>query len=86
MLIFIFILLAFGYPGTDGTFFENYFAFVFDQHPLLGLVFHHRLHPFKTRDRITIFICLLAFSFAVSVALLDDFYFKRVCFIIFITK
>jgi hypothetical protein len=69
---------AFGYPGTDGTFFENYFNFVRDQHPLIGLVCHHKLHPFRTGPRIAIFLCLLGFSFAVSVALLNDFYFKQV--------
>jgi hypothetical protein len=75
------LLVAYGYPGTDGTFFDNYVNFVFDQHPLIGLVCHHKLHPFQTKHRIAIFLCLLGFSFAISVALLNDFYFKEVSLI-----
>mmetsp|Transcript_24479 Transcript_24479/g.35995 ORF Transcript_24479/g.35995 Transcript_24479/m.35995 type:complete len:428 (-) Transcript_24479:225-1508(-) len=72
---------VFGYPGTDGSVSSNYFQFIRNRHPLLGLFAHHRLHPFKTKLRVIVFLCTLSFAFVLTVAMLNDLHYheKFIC-------
>ena len=65
---------VYGFPGTGGEPFSNYFAFVKNWHPLLAIFTSHSLNPYKPRDRVIVFLCVNAFSFALIVFLLDWFY------------
>jgi hypothetical protein len=51
---------------------------VLQQHPILSICLGHRLHPYTTKQRIIVLFCALSFAFCVSVALLDNFYYKEV--------
>eukprot|EP00466_Bigelowiella_natans_P000749 jgi/Bigna1/74435/fgenesh1_pg.29_\ len=42
----------YGYPGTDGTFMSNFWAFLSQEHTLLSLRYANPVHPFSRRERL----------------------------------
>jgi hypothetical protein len=60
---------AYHLPGND--FGQDWKQYVLNNHPILGICFHHRLHPLKTGQR----LMMLLGSFAFGVAITNAIYF-----------
>ncbi|KAL7482931.1 hypothetical protein ACHAW6_013074 [Cyclotella cf. meneghiniana] len=56
-------------PGND--FAQDWKQYVLNNHPVLGVCFHHRLHPLKTGQR----MIMLLGSFAFGIAITNAIYF-----------
>lgn len=76
LIIIIAVPTVYGYPGSTGTVSSNYIRFVAQQHPLISIALVNPKHPFTRKNRIIVFICVLAFAFFVEIALLDSFYYS----------
>ncbi|GMI13777.1 hypothetical protein TrVE_jg9636 [Triparma verrucosa] len=57
----------YGHPGTDGTWFSNWKCHIRTNHPLIGMFFVDKRHPYDRKERVMVFVCttFIAFSFAV---------------------
>ncbi|KAL3782214.1 hypothetical protein HJC23_001034 [Cyclotella cryptica] len=60
---------AYHLPGND--FAQDWKQYVLNNHPVLGVCFHHRLHPLKTGQR----LIMLVGSFAFGIAITNAIYF-----------
>ena len=58
---------AYHLPGND--FGQDWKQYVLNNHPLLGICFHHRLHPLKTAQRLLMLLGSFAFGIAVTNAI-----------------
>jgi|MDSY01.1.fsa_nt_gb hypothetical protein len=54
---------SYGYPGTDGTLFSNYIAYVMNRHPILSIFMCHPLHPFTRTERMVVLWCSIFWAF-----------------------
>jgi hypothetical protein len=74
--------LVYGYPHSDGSLLSNYIRFVAHQHPLLSIFFCNSKHPYSRQKRLIVLFCVLCFAFMVEIALLDNFYYENVIFLL----
>ena len=58
---------AYHLPGND--FGQDWKQYVLNNHPILGICFHHRLHPLKTGQRLLMLLGSFAFGIAVTNAI-----------------
>ena len=58
---------AYHLPGYDLK--RDYIQYMFNNHPLFGICFHHKLHPLKMRQRLIILCGSFAFGVAITNAI-----------------
>ena len=57
---------VYGYPNSDGSVISNYGLFVINNHPLLSIFLAHRSHPYSTKKRFVVFICIISFAIGLA--------------------
>ena len=55
---------------------QDYFQYMFNNHPLFGICFHHKLHPLKIRQRLIILLGSFAFGVAITNAIYLWFFYN----------
>ena len=71
---------VYGYPNTNGSLISNYLQYIRNNHPVLSICLAHKLHPFTKKSRVIVFFCVSILAYALSVALLQNYYFSEVNF------
>ena len=74
MLVPRFASRAYHLPGN--SLFADWLQYMLNNHPLLGICCHHRLHPLKTRQRCVILMGSFAFGVAIT----------NICYLWFVSK
>jgi hypothetical protein len=69
---------VYGYPNSNGSILSNYVHFVCNNHPLLSICFARRCHPYDTKKRLIVFICIVSFAIGLSYAFLNTNYVYQV--------
>mmetsp|Transcript_33876 Transcript_33876/g.32320 ORF Transcript_33876/g.32320 Transcript_33876/m.32320 type:complete len:376 (+) Transcript_33876:320-1447(+) len=69
---------VYGYPKSSGTMISNYMYFVLNNHPLLSICFAKRGHPYNTKKRIIVFICVLSAAITLSYVLVSTSYIYQI--------
>ena len=67
---------AYHLPGND--FGQDWKQYVLNNHPVLGICFHHRLHPLKTGSRLIMLLGSFAFGIAITNAIYFYFIFTGI--------
>lgn len=55
---------------------QDYLQYMFNNHPLFGICFHHKLHPLKIRQRLIILLGSFAFGVAITNAIYLWFFYN----------
>ena len=69
---------VYGYPNSDGSVMSNYRHFVYNNHPLISIFFAKRGHPYNTKKRFIVYICIICFAIGLSYLFLNTNYVHEV--------
>ena len=57
---------VYGYPNSDGSVISNYGLFILNNHPLVSIFFANKHHPYNTKKRFIVFICIISFAIGLA--------------------